>query len=98
MGGWLSPMGVVGFLGHPLARVLEGVHDLGLRRSLLHLVVVLPARRLGERHENALDASAWSGLGLGLGLGSGLGLGLGFGLGFGFGVRARVRVMVRVRT
>ena len=40
----------------PLARVLEGVHDLGLGRSLLHLVVVLPARGLGERHEDALDA------------------------------------------
>ena len=30
----------------PLARRLEGVHDLRLRRSLEHLVIVLPARRL----------------------------------------------------
>ena len=61
---WLSATGVGGAMAAllgPLARVLEGVHDLGLGRSLLDLVVVLPARGLGKRHEDALDAPACTG-------------------------------------
>ena len=51
--------GAMAVLLGPLARVLEGVHDLGLGRSLLHLVVVLPARGLGQRHEDRLDATTY---------------------------------------